>query len=223
DEPLAVPLDGLHFDDKLHFVEEPMEIVDRKVKRLKRSQIPLVKVPGAAPVARASYRLAPSGIKDLSEQVKELSDKGVIRPSSSPWGTPVLFVKKEDGTFRICIDYRELNKVTEKNRYPPLRIDDLFDQLQRQILNAQTEARKPENINEEDVGCMLVENSRDPKKVRMKKSEPCTDGTLCLNGRSWLPCYGDLRTMIMHESHKSKYSIHPGSDKMYQDMKKLHW
>nr|GEZ77606.1 reverse transcriptase domain-containing protein [Tanacetum cinerariifolium]GFB86121.1 reverse transcriptase domain-containing protein [Tanacetum cinerariifolium] len=70
---------------------------------------------------------------------------------------------------------------------------------------------------------MLVENSRDPEKVRKEKLEPRADGTLCLNGRSCLPCYGDLRTVIMHESHKSKYSIHPGSDKMYQDMKKLYW
>nr|GEV07757.1 putative reverse transcriptase domain-containing protein [Tanacetum cinerariifolium] len=70
---------------------------------------------------------------------------------------------------------------------------------------------------------MLVENLRDPKKVRMEKLEPRTNGTLCLNGRSWLPCDGDLRTVIMYESHKSKYFIHPGSDKMYQDMKKLYW
>nr|GFB92816.1 putative reverse transcriptase domain-containing protein [Tanacetum cinerariifolium] len=83
--------------------------------------------------------------------------------------------------------------------------------------------RKPENIKEEDVGGMLVENSRDPKKVRKKKLKPHTDGTVCLNGRSWLPCYGDLRTVIMHESHKLKYSIHSGSDKMYQDIKKLYW
>nr|GFB16522.1 putative reverse transcriptase domain-containing protein [Tanacetum cinerariifolium] len=69
---------------------------------------------------------------------------------------------------------------------------------------------------------MLVENSRDPKKVRKEKLEPRADGNLCLNGRSWLPCYVDLRTVIMHESHKSKYSIHPGSEKMYQDMKKLY-
>ncbi|GJV58378.1 reverse transcriptase domain-containing protein, partial [Tanacetum coccineum] len=500
-------------------------------------------VPGAAPVARAPYRLAPSEMKELSEQLKELSDKGFIRPSSSPWGAPVLFVKKKDGSFRMCIDYRELNKLTVKNRYPLPRIDDLFDQLQgssvyskidlrsgyhqlrvqeeyipktafrtrygyyefqvmlfgltnapavfmdlmnwvckpyldkfvivfiddiliysknkqehedhlklilellkkkelyakfskcefwipkvqflghvidsegihvdpakiesvkdwaspklpmeirqflglagyyrrfiegfskiakpmnkltqkkgsedfiaycdaskkglgvvlmqrekvisyasrqlkiheknytthdlelgavvfalkiwrhylygtkctvftdqkslqhilnqkelnmrqrrwlellsdydceiryhprkanvvadalsrkerdqplrvralvmtigldlpKQILNAQTEARKPENIKNEDVGGMLVENAKNPEAIRTEKLEPRADGTLCLNGRSWLPCYGDLRTVIMHESHKSKYSIHPGSDKMYQDMKKLYW
>nr|GEU34608.1 putative reverse transcriptase domain-containing protein [Tanacetum cinerariifolium] len=454
-------------------------------------------IPGAAPVARAPYRLAPSVLKELSKQLQEHSDKGFIRPSSSPWGAPVLFVKKKDGSFRMCIDYRELNKLTVKNRYPLLRIDDLFDQLQgssvysridlrsgyrqlrvreevvpkmafrtryehyefqvmpfgltnapvvfmdlmnrvckpyldkfvivfiddiliysknkkehkehlkailelhkkeelyakflkcefwihkvqflslagyyrrfiegfskiaktmtkltqkgvkfdwaekqeaafqllkqklcsapilalpegsehfvvycdashkglgaalmqrekgtvftdhkslqhildqkelnmrqrrwlellsdydceiryhpgkanvvadalsrkeqikpirvrslvmtiglelpKQILNAQTEARRPENIKNEDVGGMLVENSKDPEKLRTEKLEPCTDGTLCLNGKSWLPCYGDLRTVIMHESHKSKYSIHPGSDKMYQDMKRPYW
>ncbi|GJX98505.1 putative reverse transcriptase domain-containing protein [Tanacetum coccineum] len=394
-------------------------------------------IPGAAPVARAPYRLAPSEMKELSEQLKELSDKGFIRPSSSPWGAPVLFVKKKDGSFRMCIDYRELNKLTVKNRYPLPRIDDLFDQLQgssvyskstevglspteglagyyrrfiegfskiakpmtkltqkkvkfewgdkqeiafqllkqklcsapilalpegsedfivycdasikglgavlmqrekviayasrqlkiheknytthdlelgavvfalkiwrhylygtkctvftdhkslqhildqkelnmrqrrwlellsdydceiryhpgkanvvadalsrkerepplrvralvmtiglnlpKQILDAQTEARKPENIKNEDVRGMLVENSRDPEKLRTEKLEPRADGTLCFNGRSWLPCYGDLRTVIMHESHKLKYSIHPGSDKMYQDMKMLYW
>ncbi|GJS34427.1 putative reverse transcriptase domain-containing protein [Tanacetum coccineum] len=452
-------------------------------------------IPGVAPVARAPYRLAPSEMKELSEQLKELSDKGFIRPSSSPWGAPVLFVKKKDGSFRMLIDYQELNKLTVKNRYPLPRIDNLFDQLQgssvyskidlrsgyhqlrvregdipktefrtryghyefqvmpfgltnapavfmdlmnrvckpyldkfvivfiddiliysknkkeheehlrtilellkkeelyakscwgdkqeaafqtlkqklcsapilalpegsedfvaycdasikglgvvlmqrdkviayasrqlkiheknytthdlelgavvfalkiwrhylygtkctvftdhkslqhilnqkelnmrqrrwlellsdydceiryhpgkanvvadalsrkerikplrvralvmtigldlpKQILNAQTEARKPENIKNEDVGGMLVENSKDPEKFRTEKLEPRADGTLCFNGRSWLPCYGDLRTVIMHESHKSKYSIHQGSDKMYQDMKKLYW
>ncbi|GJT00637.1 putative reverse transcriptase domain-containing protein [Tanacetum coccineum] len=95
--------------------------------------------------------------------------------------------------------------------------------LPKQILKAQTEARKPENIKKEDVGGILVENSKDPEKLRTEKLEPRADGTMCLNGRSWLPCYGDLRTVIMHESHKSKYSIHPGFDKMYQDMKKLYW
>ncbi|GJU60900.1 putative reverse transcriptase domain-containing protein [Tanacetum coccineum] len=435
-------------------------------------------VPGAAPVARAPYRLAPSEMKELSEQLQELSDKGFIRPSSSPWGAPVLFVKKKDGSFRMCIDYRELNKLTVKNRYPLPRIDDLFDQLQgssvyskidlrsgyhqlrvreedipktafrtryghyefqvmpfgltnapadkkeheehlkailellkkeelyakfskcefwipkvqflglagyyqrfiegfskiakpmtkltqkkvafewgdkqeaafqtlknklcsapilalpqgaenfivycdashkglgavlmqnekviayasRQLkiheknytthdlelgavvfalkiwrhylygtkctvftdhkslqhildqkelnmrqrrwlellsdydckiryhpgkANVVADAlsrkerikplRKPENLKNEDVGGMIR------KDISKGKLEHCADGTLCLNGRSWLPCYGDLRTVIMHESHKSKYFIHLGSDKMYQDMKKLYW
>nr|GEX12929.1 reverse transcriptase domain-containing protein [Tanacetum cinerariifolium] len=83
--------------------------------------------------------------------------------------------------------------------------------LPKQILNAQSEARKEENFINEDLQGMI------------NKLEPCADGTLCLNNRSWIPCFGDLRALIMHESHKSKYSIHPGSDKMYQDLKKLYW
>nr|GEU64983.1 hypothetical protein [Tanacetum cinerariifolium] len=318
-------------------------------------------IPGAAPVARASYRLAPSEMKELSKQLQELSDKGFIRPSSSPWGASVLFVKKKDGSFRMCIDYRELNKLTIKNRYPLPRIDDEFvivfindiliyskdgkeheehlkailESLKKDELYAKfskcefwipkvkflgyvidsqcihvdpakiesiknwaspktpteirqflglagyyrrfieefskiaktmtkltqkgvkfdwgekqeaafqllkqklcsvpilalpegskdfvTEARKPENIKNKDVGGMLVENSKDPEKLRTEKLEPRTDETLCLNGRSWLPCYSDLRTVLMHESHKSKYSIHLGFDKMYQYMKRLYW
>ncbi|GJS64337.1 putative nucleotidyltransferase, ribonuclease H [Tanacetum coccineum] len=87
-------------------------------------------IPGATPVAKSPYRLAPSEMQELSEQLQELQDKGFIRPSHSPWGAPVLFVKKKDGSFRMCIDYRELNKLTIKNHYPLPRIDDLFDQLQ---------------------------------------------------------------------------------------------
>ncbi|KAF5801008.1 putative nucleotidyltransferase, Ribonuclease H [Helianthus annuus] len=87
-------------------------------------------IPGAAPIARAPYRLAPTEMNELRTQLDELLAKGFIRPSSSPWGAPVLFVKKKDGSMRLCIDYRELNKVTIKNRYPLPRIDDLFDQLQ---------------------------------------------------------------------------------------------
>ncbi|KAJ9556778.1 hypothetical protein OSB04_011392 [Centaurea solstitialis] len=87
-------------------------------------------VPGAAPVAKSPYRLAPPEMQELSNQLEELLAKGFIRPSSSPWGAPILFVKKKDGSLRMCIDYRELNKLTVKNRYPLPRIDDLFDQLQ---------------------------------------------------------------------------------------------
>ncbi|KAI3748391.1 hypothetical protein L6452_11427 [Arctium lappa] len=106
----------------------PDDLTSLPPERQVEFQIDLV--PRAAPIARAPYRLAPSEMKELMSQLQELLDKGFIRPSTSPWGAPVLFVKKKDGTMRMCIDYRELNKVTIKNRYPLPRIDDLFDQLQ---------------------------------------------------------------------------------------------
>nr|GEX11109.1 hypothetical protein [Tanacetum cinerariifolium] len=251
-------------------------------------------IEGFSKIAKTMTKLTPKGVKFncgekqeaafqllkqklCSAPILALPEGRFIRPSSSLWGAPVLFVKKKDGSFRMCIDYRVLNKLTVKNRYPLPRIGDLFDQLQgssvyskidlrssyhqlrvreedvpkmafktryghyefqvmpfgltneparikpirvralvmtislelpKQILNAQTEARRPENIKNEDVEGMLVENSKDPEKLRTKKLEPRADGTLCLNGKSWLPCYGDLRTVIMHESHKPKYSIH---------------
>ncbi|GJX99418.1 putative reverse transcriptase domain-containing protein [Tanacetum coccineum] len=111
--------------------------------------------------------------------------------------------------------------LSRKERVKPLRVRALVMtiglNLPKQILEAQPEALKPENLTAEDVGGML---RQDLTKERLK---PRADGTLCLNNRSWLPCYGDLRALIMHESHKSKYSIHPGSDKMYQDLKSLYW
>ncbi|GKC33638.1 putative reverse transcriptase domain-containing protein, partial [Tanacetum coccineum] len=117
--------------------------------------------------------------------------------------------------------------LSRKEREPPLRVRALVMtislDLTKQILNAQTEAQKPKNIKSEDVGGMLIENAKFLEALRIEKLEPHTDGILCLNDRSWLPCYGDLRTVIMHESHKLKYSIHPGSKKIYQDVKKLYW
>nr|GFD30831.1 putative reverse transcriptase domain-containing protein [Tanacetum cinerariifolium] len=111
--------------------------------------------------------------------------------------------------------------LSRKERDVPLRVRALVMtislDLSRQILAAQIEALKPENLKKEDVGGMI---RTDIPKERL---EPRADGTLCLNGKSWLPCYGDLRSVIMHESHKSKYSIHPGSKKMYQDVKKQYW
>ncbi|GJW19925.1 putative reverse transcriptase domain-containing protein [Tanacetum coccineum] len=289
-------------------------------------------IPGAAPVARAPYQLAPYEMKELSEQLQELFDKGFIRPSSSPWGAPVLFVKKKDG-FEIGLSPAEstrtrhskdgiLNsdkkeheehlkvilellkkeklyakfskckfwipkrekviayasrqlKIHEKNytthdlelgsvvfalkiwrhylygtkctmftdhkslqhildqkvlnmrqrrwlellsdydcdiRYHPGKANVVADALSPQI-----EALKPKNIEKEDVRGMIK------KDIPKERLEPRADGTLCLNGRSWLPCYGNLRSVVMHESHKSKYSIHLGSEKMYQDVKKLYW
>ncbi|GJX72460.1 putative reverse transcriptase domain-containing protein [Tanacetum coccineum] len=316
-------------------------------------------VHGAAPVARTPYRLAPSEMKELSEQLKELSDKGFIRPSSSPWGAlnryplpriddlfdqlqwssvyskiglwtgyhqlrvreeyilkttfrtryghyefqvmsfgltnaPAVFMdlmnqnkqeheehlklilellKKEElyakfsklefwipkvllgiieDSSRVLKISKPMTKLTQKKVkfewgskdfivYCDASIKGLgYVLMQREKVNAYASRQlkiheknytthdlelgaKPKNIKKEDVGDMLVENSKDPKKLKTEKLEPRADGTLCLNGRSWLPCYGDLRTMIMHESYKSKYSIHLGSEKMYQDMKKLYW
>nr|GEV72152.1 hypothetical protein [Tanacetum cinerariifolium] len=113
------------------------------------------------------------------------------------------------------------DELSRKERIEPLRVRALVMtiglDLPKQILEDKIEALKPENLKNEDVGSMIRED------IPKEKLEPRTDGTLCLNGRSWLPCYGDLRSVIMDESHKSKYFIHPGSKKMYQDMKKLYW
>nr|GEX44745.1 putative reverse transcriptase domain-containing protein [Tanacetum cinerariifolium] len=232
-------------------------------------------VPCAAPVARAPYWLALSDMKELSNQLHELSDKGFIRPSSSPWRVPVLVEhlledRPEVGlsstkglgaflmqTEKVIIYASRQLKIHEKNytthglelgaivdydceiryhsgkanvvadalrrkeRIKPLRVRALVMtislDLPKQILEAQIEAMKPENFKDEYVGGMIR------KDLPTEKLEPCADETLCLNNQSWLMCYGDLRTLIMHESHKSKYSDHPGSDKMYQDIKKLYW
>ncbi|GKE52137.1 putative reverse transcriptase domain-containing protein, partial [Tanacetum coccineum] len=111
--------------------------------------------------------------------------------------------------------------LSHKEWIEPLRVQALVMtiglDLPKRILEAQIEALKPENLKNEDVGGMIR------KDVPKEKLEPHIDKTLCLNDRSWLPCYGDLRSVIMHESHKSEYYIHPGSEKMYQDVKKLYW
>ena len=86
-------------------------------------------VPRTAPVSRAPYRMAPAELKELKVQLQELLDKGFVRPSVSPWGALVLFLQKKDGTLRMCIDYRQINKVTVKHKYPFSRIENLFDQL----------------------------------------------------------------------------------------------
>ena len=107
----------------------PEELSGMPPKRQVEFRIDLVH--GAVPIAKAPYLLAPPEMQELSSQLQELLGKGFIRPSSSPWGAPILFVKKKDGLHRMCINYRDLNKLTVKNRYPLSRIDDLFDQLQR--------------------------------------------------------------------------------------------
>nr|GEU35876.1 putative reverse transcriptase domain-containing protein [Tanacetum cinerariifolium] len=118
---------------------------------------------------------------------------------------------------------KSMTKLTQKNekRFRPLRVQALVMtmglNLSKKILEAQTKALKPENLSAEDVGGMIK------KDLPKEKLKPCADGTLYLNNRSWVPCFGDLRTLITHESHNSKYSIHPSSEKMYQDLKQLYW
>ncbi|GJZ95481.1 putative reverse transcriptase domain-containing protein [Tanacetum coccineum] len=283
----------------------------------------------AAPYHGRLKRLAPSEMKELSEQLKELTDKGFIRPSLAgyyrrfikgfskiakpmtkltqkkvkfEWGdkqeaafqllkqklcsAPILALPEGSEDFiaycdaskkglganytthdlelgavvvalkiwrhylygtkctvfndhkslQHILNHKELNMRQRRwlellsdydyeIRYHPRKANVVADALSRKERDQplRTKARKPEHIKNEDVRGMLLENAKDREKVRKEKLEPRADGTLCFNGMSWLPCYGELRTMIMHKSHKSKYSIHPGSDKMYQDMKKLYW
>nr|GFA35541.1 putative reverse transcriptase domain-containing protein [Tanacetum cinerariifolium] len=319
-------------------------------KANQRVEFKIELIPGAAPVARAPYRLAPSELKELSNQLKELSEKGFIRLSSSPWGAPVLFVKKKDGSFRMCIDHKELNKLTVKNRYPLPRIGDLFDQLQGLSVYSKIDLRSgfyQLRISEEDIPLLLfvlalpegtknfivycdaslkgyravlmqrekviayasrqlkkheekftthdlelgavvfalrlwrrylygtkcivytdhksLQYILDQKELNMRQRrwiellsdydseiryhpeaqteamkeenvkaenlgrllkpifEIHANGIRYFEGRLWLPLFGGIRDMVMHESYKSKYSIHPGSDKMYQDLKMLYW
>nr|GEX59196.1 retrotransposon protein, putative, Ty3-gypsy subclass [Tanacetum cinerariifolium] len=158
----------------------------------------------------------------------ELADGRIIRLNTIIRGFTLNFLNHpfnmnlmpvELGSFDVII---ELSKLTVKNRYPLPRIDDLFDQLQGSSVYSKIDLRLGYHqlrVHEEDIPKTAFRT----QKLRMEKLEPRADGILCLNGRSWLPCYGDLKAVIMHESHKSKYFIHLGFDKMYQDMKKLYW
>ncbi|GJZ44794.1 putative reverse transcriptase domain-containing protein [Tanacetum coccineum] len=141
------------FDVIIDFPEVfPKDLSDIPPTRQVEFQIDLI--PGAAPIAWAPYRLAPSEMKELSNQLQKLSNKGFIRLSSSHWGAPILFVKKKDGLFRMCIDYRELNKLTVKNRYPLPKINDLFDQLQGSSVYSKIDLRSGYHqlgVREEDI------------------------------------------------------------------------
>ncbi|GKA33899.1 putative reverse transcriptase domain-containing protein, partial [Tanacetum coccineum] len=124
---------------------------------------------GAASVARAPYRLAPSEMQELSNQLQELADRGFIRPSTSPWGAPVLFVKKKDGSFRMCIDYQELNKLTIKNRYPLPMIDDLFDQLQGSSVYSKIDLRLGYHqlrVRDEDIPKTILQTKNKERTVK---------------------------------------------------------
>ncbi|GKE20414.1 putative reverse transcriptase domain-containing protein, partial [Tanacetum coccineum] len=145
-------------------------------------------------VPRAPYRLAPAEMKELSEQLKELSDKGFIRPSSSPWGAPVLFVKKKDGSFQMCIDYRELNKLTVKNRYPLPRIDDLFDQLQGSSVYSKIDLRSGAKDLYRILRCFIEGFGR---CVNAKRKE------LNMRQRRWLELLSDYDYEIRYHPGKA--------------------
>nr|GEU46703.1 putative reverse transcriptase domain-containing protein [Tanacetum cinerariifolium] len=160
DEPLAVPLDGLHFDDKLHFVEEPVEIVDCEVKWLKRSRIPLVKV-------RWNSKRGPEFTWEREDQFRKKYPHHFAKTASS-----------------------STDALNRKERIKPIRVRALVMtiglDLPNKYLEAQTEERKPKNLKAEDVGGMLVETSRELENPRKEKLEPHADGTLCLNNRNRL-------------------------------------
>nr|GEU49768.1 hypothetical protein [Tanacetum cinerariifolium] len=206
--------------------------------------------------------------KDKSEG-KRLEDVPIVRdfpkvfledlPSIPPARQVEFQINLKDGSFRMCIDYRELNKLTVKNRYPLLRINDLFDQLQGSSVYLKIDLRSGYHqlrVREEDIpktafrtcyGHYEFQGEKEEASFQLIKKKLCSAPILTLpkglenfivycdashkglgavliqNEKSWVPCFGDLRTLIMHESHQSKYSIHPGSDKMYQDLKQLYW
>nr|GEX73894.1 reverse transcriptase domain-containing protein [Tanacetum cinerariifolium] len=153
-----IGMDWLRRHHAMIVCDEKLISATREDDKPEGKQIDLI--PGAAPVARGPYRLAPSEIKEMSEQLHELSDKGLIRPSSSPWGAPVLFVKKKDGSFRMCIDYRESNKLMVKYPYPLPRIDDLFYQLQGSSIYSKIDLRSGYHqlrVREQDILKMTLE------------------------------------------------------------------
>ena len=112
--------------DDIPIVREFSDVFPKDLPRIpidRKIEFSIDLLPGISPISKAPYRMAPTELKELKEQLQELLDKGFIRPSASPWGAPILFVKKKDGTMRLCIDYRELNQVIVRNKYPLPRID----------------------------------------------------------------------------------------------------
>nr|GEY89298.1 retrotransposon protein, putative, Ty3-gypsy subclass [Tanacetum cinerariifolium] len=179
---------------------------------------------GAMPIAKSPYRLAPTEMQELANQLKKLQEKGFIRPSSSPWGAPVLFMKKKDGSFRMSIDYRELNKLTIKKRYPLPRIDDVFDQLQgsQHYLYGTKSVIYIDHKSLQHYDCEIRYHPEMLKGLE-KQLERKEDGGLYLAERIWVPVYDNLRTLIMNEAHAMRYSVHLGADKMYYDLRGLYW
>ncbi|XP_070054649.1 uncharacterized protein [Nicotiana tomentosiformis] len=196
-------------------------------------------LPGIQPISIPPYRMTPAELKELKDQLKELLDKGFIQPSMSHWGAPVLFIKKKDGFIPICIDYRQINKVTVKNKYPFPRIDDIFDKLQgarvfseidlrlgyyrlknRDSDILKTTFRTLEHQYDEPHFLVLKDMVQhgDAKKVTIGD-----DGVLQMRGWLVVPNMDGLHELILQEAHSLQYSIHPGAAKMYQDLKQHYW
>nr|GEU98562.1 hypothetical protein [Tanacetum cinerariifolium] len=184
-------------------------------------------IPRAVPIAKSPYHLVPFELEELSGQLKELQDKGFIRPSLSPWGAPVLFVKKKDGSFRMCINYRELNKLDVKNLYLLPRIDDLFEQLQGTRYGHFEFTVMPFGLTNAPAFLRHVINDNgihvDPSKIATVKNWKAPRTPFEAVDESVGLQKGDVRTLIMDESYKSKYSIHPGANKMYYDLRDRWW
>ncbi|XP_075515506.1 uncharacterized protein LOC142550154 [Primulina tabacum] len=224
-------------------------------------------IPSTAPISKDPYIIAPTEMKELKTQLQELLDHGFIRPSSSPWGAPVLFVKKKDGSLRLCIDYQELNKVTIKKKYPLPRIDDLFDQFQGATVFSKIDLRsgyhqlkgKNEDIpktafrtrNEITLVSpgtvarlsalvfystlfdrIFKEQKVDNQLLELKRKSDLTgvfefglnrDGLLVFRGKICVPMGDEIRKDVLLETHTPPYSVHPGSTKKYQDLRRLYW
>nr|GEW01139.1 putative reverse transcriptase domain-containing protein [Tanacetum cinerariifolium] len=162
---------------------------------------------------KSPYRLAPTEMQELSNQLKELQDKGFIRPSSLPWRTSVLFVKKKDGSFRkanVVADALSRKEGAKPRRVRALSMI-IHSSIKAKILEAQSKASKNTSTPTE----ML--------KGLDKQLERKEDGGLFLAEQIWVPVYGNLRTLIMNEAHATRYSVHPRADKMYYDQRGLYW
>ncbi|XP_074300766.1 uncharacterized protein LOC141632083 [Silene latifolia] len=197
--------------------------------------------PGAGPISKPPYRMGPKEMEELKKQLDELAEEGYIRPSVSPWGAPVLFVKKKDGSLRLCVDYRELNNVTIKNRYPLPRIDDLFDQLSgagvfsKIDLSARSRVRMLGELRNmgiymirrgETMGDMTIEpelyeeirelQQEDARIQKWRNAFEVWTKVVCAG-------YRGIKKKILTEAHATPYSVHPGGDKLYKDLKKTFW